>query len=439
VKKSFEIMIANMQSWYEPTYLFMVEGADAAFKKVPTGRERGDVIPPQEIAGFVAKDDYTFEVHLTAPTPAMLPYLAAGSLSGWSIGDPEQMIKDTAAKRWNEDGGGGIGPYMIKSFNPTTHNAVLVSNPYYVLGAKPQLEQININYVSDNQTMLIGYQNNNADFMYPVASADAKQFLAPSNAMHSQLHLRAAANFYAWSFNLNKEPFTDMNLRKAVALSIDWQKIHSSIYGGLSLWPTSIIPAGPFHREDLFPKYYKFDVEGAKAAFKNSKYAGDPSKVPTIQIAVNTGSPDDLLWTQVMQQMVKDAIGVNLGIVSKQSFTQKDLAGLDMSNTSWGTATVDPTEWAYWITTPSQGDNNFGLPPDKTKSDAWVKAVNTQLDVAKRQEAWNAAEDYVASNYLLLPCQTTPFLSLEKPWLQNVYTAPNWYWVRTNEITLAKH
>jgi oligopeptide transport system substrate-binding protein len=439
VKKSFEIMIANMQSWYEPTYLFMVQGADAAFKNVPAARERGDVIPPQEIPGFVAKDDYTFEVHLTAPSPALLPYLAAGSLSGWSIGDPEQMIKDSASKRWNEDGGGGIGPYMIKSFNPTTHNAVLVPNPYYVLGKKPTLTQININYVGDNQTMLIGYQNNNADFMYPVASADAKQFVQPSNAMHDQLHLRAAANFYAWAFNLLKEPFTDVNLRKAVALSIDWQKIHDSIFGQLVQLPTSIIPAGPYHRDDLFPKYYKFDVEGAKAAFKNSKYGGDPKKVSTIQIAVGTGSPDDVLWSQVMQQMVKDAIGVNMSIVAKESFTQKDLAGMDMRSPSWGTATVDPTEWAYWITTPAQGDNNFGLPPDKAKSDAWVKTVNTELDPAKRLAAWNEAEEYVASNYLLLPYQTTPFPSLEKPWLQNLYTAPNWYWVRTNEITLAQH
>ena len=224
LKKSFELIIPNMYDWEAPTYYFMVKGAEAAKKAAfdKGWKQIGDVAAPQPIEGFVAKSDYELEIHLTATAPALIPFMSAGSLAGWAIGDPEQMAKDTAQKRWNTDGGGALGPYMIKSYNDQTNDVTLVANPYFVLGKKPTLTQITLRNVKDPQTRLIGFQNNDGDFDWDIGTADAKQFVQPSNPLHDQLHLRAAANFYWWGFNVDKEPFNDINLRKAVALSIDW-------------------------------------------------------------------------------------------------------------------------------------------------------------------------------------------------------------------------
>ena len=54
------------------------------------------------------------------------------------------------------------------------------------------------------------------------------------------------------------------------------------------------------------------------------------------------------------------------------------------------------------------------------------------------RKCWAAEED-MAKNYRQLPHKSTPFLTMEKPWLQSLYMAPNWYWVRTNEIFIAQH
>jgi ABC-type oligopeptide transport system substrate-binding subunit len=440
IKKSFELIIPNMYDWEAPTYYFMVKGAQEAKKKAfDSGwKQIGDVAQPTDIAGFVAKSDYELEIHLTAPAPALIPFMSSGSLSGWAIGDPEQMAKDTATKRWNEDGGGALGPYMIKSYNEQTNDVTLVANPYFVLGKKPTLTQITLRNVKDPQTRLIGYQNNDGDFDWDIPTADAKQFADPANALHAQEHLRAAANFYWWGFNLDSEPFNDMNLRKAVALSIDYKKLHDALYGAIAATPTSIIPAGPYHRDDLFPKYYKLDTEGAMAAFKNSKYGGDPKKVPPITIFASSGDSDQQQFAQVIQQMVKDTLGISMSIMTKDSLAESEKPKVHLNPQSWGTATVDPSEWTYQITTP-QHTVNFGFPPDKAKSDAWVNTVNTELNVDKRKATFAEAEEYVASQYMILPDKTTPFISLEKPWLRGLYTAPNWYWIRTNEIYVSQH
>ena len=39
--------------------------------------------------------------------------------------------------------------------------------------------------------------------------------------------------------------------------------------------------------------------------------------VPQITFGVNAGRPDDLLWAQAIQQMVKNSIGVSLAISAK--------------------------------------------------------------------------------------------------------------------------
>src|SRR5207245_2617325 len=101
VKKSFELIVANLPSYEANTYYFFVLGAIDAQKQAAKVTKPGDVAQPQDIPGFVAKSDLELEMRLTAPAPALIPFLAAGSFSGWAIGDPEQMMKDTPEKRWN--------------------------------------------------------------------------------------------------------------------------------------------------------------------------------------------------------------------------------------------------------------------------------------------------------------------------------------------------
>jgi ABC-type oligopeptide transport system substrate-binding subunit len=436
VKKSFELMVANMLPWYVPTYLFFVKGAADAAKQARQGLQPGDVGKPVDIPGFVAADDLTFEVHLDGPAPALLPYAAAGSLSGWAIGDPEQMASDTVAKRWNEAGGGALGPYMIKSYDDRTIDTTFVPNPYFVLGKPPALSQITYKFLKEYSSALIAYQSNSVDFMFPVAPTDAMQFTQADHPMHPDLHLRPASRFEWWPFNLDKEPFNDANMRKAVALSIDFPKVLAATYGTTAKLAPCIMPYGPYHRDDEFPRYYKYDPAGAQAAFKASKYGGDPKKVPTPQVAIT----DPLLnpWAQIIQQMVKETIGVTLNLVVKNSFTTTELAAMDLQYDAWGTATVDPSEWTNLISKQDPQAANYGVPP-KELSDGWVKTVNSEPNLEKRKAAWFAAEDYIASNYLILPATHQPFSTLEKPWLKGVYAAPNWYFIRLNELAITQH
>jgi len=233
---------------------------------------------------------------------------------------------------------------MFKSFDSTNADIVMVPNPYYVLGPKPKLTQISWKKVPDAQTRLIAYQNGNADYIWGVAPADGKQIAQPANALNKELKIWPATAYWWWGLNLDKEPFNDMNFRKAVALSIDFKKAHDVVFGPLATLATSILPGGAYHRDDLFPKYYKFDQAAAKQAFKDSKYGGDPKKVPPVTFGVSTGYADHLLWAQVVQQMVKQSIGVSMQITAKDTFSTDERKGIDILSQSWGSATLDPSE-----------------------------------------------------------------------------------------------
>ena len=117
----------------------------------------------------------------------------------------------------------GCGPYMFESFNKEAGTISFVINPYYP--QTPNVEKIVYRIFSNEDTMYMALQSGDIDMTWNYSMGVASTYVDVLAAMENvTMESVAAANVPAvLAFNNEKGPFTDKNLRKAVAAALDYE------------------------------------------------------------------------------------------------------------------------------------------------------------------------------------------------------------------------
>jgi peptide/nickel transport system substrate-binding protein len=244
-------------------------------------------------------------------------------------------------------------------------------------GALPYLDKVLIKFIIEPSTLVAALKTGEVDgvnYVSPQFMADLRKD-PKLNAMSA-----VGGNWRCMHMNMAKDPFSDKNLRKAVAFAIDRKEILSRVEfdeGIIAHGPISP-PMGAFYDASYETgkngQYH--DLEQAKALMKQSKYANGAE---VMLLSGNAGTAPR--QAEVVQaQLAKIGVKVNIELADAPTFRRRWLQERqwDLVQIQWD-ADLDPDETLF---------------PELHSTEAWNAGKWVNKDFDKMVEAARSENDF---------------------------------------------
>ena len=209
---------------------------------------------------------YVVTFRLTEPFGPLLNHLAPA----WSgIPCPEAVKK--LGDRYGESAC-GTGPFMFQEWRKG-EQVTLVKNPQYWRGPA-LLDRIIWRTIPDAKTRLLAFQRDEVGAVYQPPEHEVRPMFKDRNVtLHKDITLRT----YYIGFNVQKEPFTDVRVRRAMSHAVNALEIVEYVLEGVGR-----TPLGYFHpRVQGFSKaaIIKFDPARAESLLEEAGWRKGPDGV----------------------------------------------------------------------------------------------------------------------------------------------------------------
>jgi peptide/nickel transport system substrate-binding protein len=244
-------------------------------------------------------------------------------------------------------------------------------------GALPYLDGVIFKIIVEPSTLVAALKTGEVDGVQQVSP----QFVGDLRADPKlNVYTAVGGNWRCMHFNLAKEPFSDLNLRKAVTFAIDREEMLKRVDFGEGIVAHGPIspPMGGFFdpawNTGKNGQYY--DLEQAKAFMKKSKHAGG---VEVMLLSINSGTaPRQAEVTQA--HLAKIGIKANIELADGPTFRRRWLQERqwDLVQVQWS-ADLDPDETLF---------------PELHSTEAWNAGKWVNKDFDKMVEAARAENDF---------------------------------------------
>ncbi|WLR51583.1 peptide ABC transporter substrate-binding protein [Bacillus tianshenii] len=280
--------------------------------------------------GVTAVDEKTLKVELNNPTPYFL------ELTAFYTYFPVNSKIAQENDKWYTDAGElytSNGPFKMVEWE---HNnkITLEPNENYWDKDAVKLERIELAMINDFNTELNMFQNGELNWAgQPLGEIPVEAI--PQLKQEDKLNVEPIAGTYWYKFHTEKEPFNNVNIRKAFAYAIDRNAIVENITKAGQIPAMAAVPPTMFPENE---KGYFEDAnfeEAKKLLEKGMEELGYNSveDFPEISLSYNTNEAHAKI-AQAIQDMWKKNLGVEV--------------------------TLDNAEWAVYIEKLHQGDYQIG-------------------------------------------------------------------------------
>jgi oligopeptide transport system substrate-binding protein len=355
-------------------------------------------IDPSKNIGVKALDAKTLKVYLQSPTVYFLNLTAFPTLM------PVCKAVVSTNDKWASDVTNYVtdGPFKLTQWS---HNdkMTFVKNPTYWDKNAVKLTKITYLMVTDESTALSMYESGQMDVGSTVPLSELPKLVASGDAK-----IFPELGTYFSVFNVNKKPFNDVRVRKAMSLAINRQQITTSITRGGQIPALTLVPYGV---ADAVPgtdfrtvggSYFKDnDLTTAKALLAQAGYPNGKG-FPAFTYLYNTSSANQSI-AEALQQMWKKNLGITCTLRSEEAGVWVDdrtNGNFDVTRGSWIGDYMDPNTFLdMWVT--GSGTNMAGW-SNKTYDALIVKAKAT-VDPKARMATLHAAEKLLMTNMPIAP------------------------------------
>ena len=243
------------------------------------------------------------------------------------------------------------GPYMISEWTPG-ERIVCKKNPNYKGGwdnSKIVTEQLTFLLLEDSSASYTAYTSGQALMIKDVPTEEIPSLKKSTDG--GDFYVDPILGTYYLSMNLNKAPFNNVNVRKALSLAIDREYVANTIMQGTyspayNYVGPSIVDSGDGMFLDnaiaanggstYVSKDYQANLAEAKKALAEAGYP-DGKGFPTITYSTNDSGYHKAV-AEYLQQVYKKELGINMKIdvVDWSSFTPQRRAGnYEMARNGW--------------------------------------------------------------------------------------------------------
>ena len=347
--------------------------------------------------GISAPDLRTVRIELARPTP-YLPILAA--LPSWYPVDPAVLEKFGAmAKRgtaWTRPGNlVGNGPFTLEEWSPNSR-IVVAKNPGYWNADTVTLQQIVFYTTESPETEERDFRAGqvHVTFALPLSKIAEYRETAPE-----KLRVDPFLQTYFLRFNVQKPPFGDPRVRRALSLAINRDIISKRVLSGgyppaHSFTPPDCGGYTPEARVDL-------DVAQARALLAEAGFPGGQGFRPFEVLVKNDGVLAPVM--EAVQAMWEKQLGIHATLATLEQKTwiqNQQTLNYDVSTAGWAADFLDPVSFLDLFVTG--GGNNWTGWGDKAY-DSLIGQAAEAGDPAERFGYFQKAEAYLLQQGPIAP------------------------------------
>lgn len=267
-----------------------------------------------EELGVKALDDKTISIELEYS----LPYFEEAMASDIASPVREDII-NRYGESWALNAESYIcnGPYVLKEFSPDLRLVIQKNENYYDKN-NVIANTITFSFLEDVNTALSAIYRDDILF-FPDVPENERESLINKGIGH-EVDITSICYYL---INLNKKPFNNPLVRRAISLAIDRDYIVKNIMKGGRVAADGFVPINVKNGTNDFrkyaPKYFEVDEEYYKDNVREAKkllsLAGynDMTKFPVIEL-ITTQNPSSLFMAEAIQDMLKNNLGITMKI-----------------------------------------------------------------------------------------------------------------------------
>ncbi|MDO4331919.1 MAG: peptide ABC transporter substrate-binding protein [Eubacteriales bacterium] len=401
---------------YAETVLGMVKGFDEATS--------GDL----DALGVSAPDDLTFVVELSQSCPYFESLAAFATLSPVQQATVEANgdAWATAAETYVSN-----GSFYITEWVPGSH-ITMSKNPNYWNADAIKLGSIKFVLMEDSNAAYSAYQTGEVMMIKDVPTEEI-----PSLEGNSEFHVEPIIGTYYVSLNDEKEPFTDVKVRKALSLAIDREYVAGTLMQGTYspaynfMGPGWVDPAGGYFMDNAnggeayISSDYEANLEEAKKLMEEAGYPNGEG-LPTLTYSTNDMGYHKVVAEYLQQAWAELGVNLNVEVVEWSSFTPLRRAGdYEISRNGWVGDYSDPSNMLELMY--STNGNNDGK-YNNAEFDAAIELSRSTMDTAERSAALHEAEDIMMEDAACIPIAYYNDFWLQSDKITGMWHSPYGYW-----------
>lgn len=345
--------------------------------------------------GVEAIDDHTFRVRLLYP----LPFLPKSVASWYPV--PMRVIEKFGdplmpGNPWVRPGNiVSNGPFMLTKWKP---NSVLevAKSPTYWNRDTVRLNGIRFIPLENSTTEEASFRSGQ---LHLTSTVPLSKIATYQQNDPDKLQIHPYSGVYYYTFNVNREPFTDARVRQALAMAVD----RESIVKNITL--AGEMPAYHFTPEGI-DSYVseartRFDLDEARRLLAEAGYPGGKG-IPPITLLYNT-SENHRVIAEAIQQTWKRELGIEMKLENQEwkvyldnmnnRFYQISRAGVIMEP-------FDPSQFLRLFIKDSGFNRTGWFSPEY---DALYEKVMRTNDEAERMKMMQRMEQILTDAMPILP------------------------------------
>jgi peptide/nickel transport system substrate-binding protein len=330
------------------------------------------------------KDNYTVSFNLREPFAPFLVYTSIGLLPKHILEDVP--VVDLSRHPFNLQPV-GTGPFRL--LEASTEHALLEANPYWY-GHKPYLSRVEFKFYPDYESIVTAYKRGEVEGISQVILSELDEI-----RREEKLNLFSApVSGYTLIFLNLKEPiFQEKEVRQALLLAIDRQRIIDQIMDGQGLVATSpILPTSWAYNSDL--PHYDYSPQRAMdlltdAGWVDANGDGIREKDGTaLSFALLTD--DDPLRLRIIEEVARELAEVGVSVRTEKTGSSGVRDALRLRTYTailypWADPTGDPDLYVMWHSTQIQENGQNYSSFSDPEVDQMLERARLTYDGAERK------------------------------------------------------
>lgn len=341
-------------------------------------------------------DTYTVRFNLKKPVGYFLQLVATTPYIPIS---PKSYPADEVA----EPLVGHHGPYKIKSWTRDVE-LVLEANPDYY-GTPPKAKEFVVKFFKDAATMRMAVETGEIDIAWktlrPIDVVDLKTI--------GKLNIVEAPGPYIRYIvcRCNQPPFDDVRLRRAVAASIDRDRICAEAYKGTVAPLYSMIPMGMWSHIDAFKdEYGERNLELARELLTEAGYSeANPFEFELWYTPTHYGDPEADVAAIIKESLEETGMmKVTLKSAEWATYAGEYIAAgvMPIFLLGWYPDYLDPDDYTTCFL-HSEWSPDLGVFYSNPEMDAYLEEASVETDIGERTELYEKVQRLMAKEAPVIP------------------------------------
>ncbi|WP_078410037.1 glutathione ABC transporter substrate-binding protein [Priestia abyssalis] len=368
-----------------------------------------------------AVDEYTVQFILSEPFSPLLSILAsheAGIISPKTI---EEYGKNIIQEP------NGTGPFIFESWTPGKEIVFNKNGKYW--GSEPKTDKVVFKIVPEETTRISMLETGEAHIAEPLSVTVMDSVEASRN---SEVYRSEGFGTEYIGFNVQKTPFDDVRVRKAIAHAVEMDSIIEGVFNNIGKKANSALGSKVFGYNANM-KAYEYNLNEAKKLLAE---AGYPNGFETTLKTMD--SKERINLAEVLQSQLKGiGIKVNIQVLEYGTFVEQVNRGdSEMFILSWRNATGDADYNQYNLfhtNSHGAGGNTFFY--SNKEVDRLIEAARAEKDQEKRIDLYAKSQELEMEDAVYIPVRVIENMAAVAKGVKGFSISPSGY-LEINDVSI---